>query len=412
MPSLSATYAPSCRLLGGRDQLGAVTDSHTAVGELCRPVDLQMAIRELSVLPKTTTVLGAVAPRRRVQVSAAVGLGRRNGRGQRDGEQRPAAETAASTRSFEVDISCPADHGRGRQTFADTAPGGIVSRSRPKPDQSAARGQRLQLVKGLPDVLRQLILSSLSEPPLERDLEHRDPPLRPPTLPLSRRRPCAPAPSASAAAIDESLISSRSCSRGLAAITDWRRRACCGGPRRPGPRPSGRCPPHLSGLIDRGLRRWSRRRAPAGHPGRRTALRVCRRSGGRTSARSGPRARRSRRRSSRRIRVRCKDRAPLPRSLHRTRIRRDDRRRDRRARGPYRAESFRHFADKREVLFGGQDALPAALRRRHCRRARLDRPDDAVGTALAGAGLWFEGRHGLDGGRPSSPPTHGCRNGS
>ena len=54
---------------------------------------------------------------------------------------------------------------------------------------------------------------------------------------------------------------------------------------------------------------------------------------------------------------------------------------------------FRHFADKREVLFGGQDALLALFV-----NTIVDAPDsmspiDAVGAALEAAGPVFEGRH-------------------
>lgn len=54
---------------------------------------------------------------------------------------------------------------------------------------------------------------------------------------------------------------------------------------------------------------------------------------------------------------------------------------------------FRYFTDKREVLFGGQDAL-----RQLFVDSIVDAPDsmapiDAVGAALAAAGPMFEGRH-------------------
>jgi AcrR family transcriptional regulator len=54
---------------------------------------------------------------------------------------------------------------------------------------------------------------------------------------------------------------------------------------------------------------------------------------------------------------------------------------------------FRHFADKREVLFGGQDALVELFV-----TAIVDAPDsmsplDAVGAALMAAGPVFEDRH-------------------
>ena len=54
---------------------------------------------------------------------------------------------------------------------------------------------------------------------------------------------------------------------------------------------------------------------------------------------------------------------------------------------------FRYFADKREVLFGGQDALLQLFV-----DSIVDAPDsmspiDAVGAALAAAGPIFEGRH-------------------
>ena len=48
---------------------------------------------------------------------------------------------------------------------------------------------------------------------------------------------------------------------------------------------------------------------------------------------------------------------------------------------------FRHFADKREVLFGGSGALQELLVTRRRRRARLPRaPIDAVAAALEAAG--------------------------
>ncbi len=54
---------------------------------------------------------------------------------------------------------------------------------------------------------------------------------------------------------------------------------------------------------------------------------------------------------------------------------------------------FRHFTDKREVLFGGQDALLELFV-----GTVVDAPDsmspmDAVGAALKAAGPVFEGRH-------------------
>ena len=75
---------------------------------------------------------------------------------------------------------------------------------------------------------------------------------------------------------------------------------------------------------------------------------------------------------------------------------------------------FRYFADKREVLFGGQDALLQLFV-----DSIVDAPDsmspiDAVGAALAGRGP--DSSRGATstpgGGRPSSRRTPACRSGS
>ena len=54
---------------------------------------------------------------------------------------------------------------------------------------------------------------------------------------------------------------------------------------------------------------------------------------------------------------------------------------------------FRHFADKREVLFGGQDALLALFVDSIAAAPQDMAPLDAVGAALASAGEFFESRH-------------------
>ena len=55
IPPFSATNAPSPDCLGGNNQLGAIAYSHPAVLKL-PPGVLQIATREMSVLPKTTVV--------------------------------------------------------------------------------------------------------------------------------------------------------------------------------------------------------------------------------------------------------------------------------------------------------------------------------------------------------------------
>ena len=54
---------------------------------------------------------------------------------------------------------------------------------------------------------------------------------------------------------------------------------------------------------------------------------------------------------------------------------------------------FRHFADKREVLFGGQDALLELLTTAVVEAPAATSPLDAVGAALMAAGPMFEDRH-------------------
>jgi AcrR family transcriptional regulator len=54
---------------------------------------------------------------------------------------------------------------------------------------------------------------------------------------------------------------------------------------------------------------------------------------------------------------------------------------------------FRHFADKREVLFGGQDALRQLFVDTIADAPQSMSPLDAVGAALAAAGPVFEDRH-------------------
>lgn len=54
---------------------------------------------------------------------------------------------------------------------------------------------------------------------------------------------------------------------------------------------------------------------------------------------------------------------------------------------------FRHFADKREVLFGGQDALLELFVTAIVEAPKSMSPLDAVGAALMAAGPMFEDRH-------------------
>src|SRR6195952_1953679 len=54
---------------------------------------------------------------------------------------------------------------------------------------------------------------------------------------------------------------------------------------------------------------------------------------------------------------------------------------------------FRHFADKREVLFGGQDALLQLFVKSIDEAPESMSALDAVGAALAAAGPVFEDRH-------------------
>src|SRR6476620_5526854 len=53
---------------------------------------------------------------------------------------------------------------------------------------------------------------------------------------------------------------------------------------------------------------------------------------------------------------------------------------------------FRHFADKREVLFGGQDALTELLTTHIAQAPESVSPIDAVGRALQATGEMLEGR--------------------
>lgn len=54
---------------------------------------------------------------------------------------------------------------------------------------------------------------------------------------------------------------------------------------------------------------------------------------------------------------------------------------------------FRHFADKREVLFGGQDVLQQFFVDHIVAAPDGTSPLDVVGAALAAAGPFFESRH-------------------
>jgi AcrR family transcriptional regulator len=54
---------------------------------------------------------------------------------------------------------------------------------------------------------------------------------------------------------------------------------------------------------------------------------------------------------------------------------------------------FRHFSDKREVLFGGQDVLLQLFVDNIAGAPEALSPLDVVGAALAAAGPFFEGRH-------------------
>ena len=53
---------------------------------------------------------------------------------------------------------------------------------------------------------------------------------------------------------------------------------------------------------------------------------------------------------------------------------------------------FRHFADKREVLFGGQDALIELITTNIAQAPESASPIDAVGRALQATGEMLEGR--------------------
>src|SRR5215475_13900571 len=55
---------------------------------------------------------------------------------------------------------------------------------------------------------------------------------------------------------------------------------------------------------------------------------------------------------------------------------------------------FRHFADKREVLFWGQDTLIELATSRIAAAPDSGSPIDAIGEALQAIGTMFEGRHG------------------
>src|ERR1700712_2604826 len=54
---------------------------------------------------------------------------------------------------------------------------------------------------------------------------------------------------------------------------------------------------------------------------------------------------------------------------------------------------FRYFADKREVLFGGQDALPDIFVNEIAQAPESMSPIDTVGTALTAVASFFEDRH-------------------
>jgi len=54
---------------------------------------------------------------------------------------------------------------------------------------------------------------------------------------------------------------------------------------------------------------------------------------------------------------------------------------------------FRHFADKREVLFGGQDTLMELATTHIAAAPESASPIDAVGDGLLAIGEMFEGRH-------------------
>ena len=75
---------------------------------------------------------------------------------------------------------------------------------------------------------------------------------------------------------------------------------------------------------------------------------------------------------------------------------------------------FRHFADKREVLFSGSADAAGAHGRRARRGARRTRPLDAVGAALEAAGAMLGGRRDRPGQRQAViiAPTRSCRSAS
>jgi AcrR family transcriptional regulator len=54
---------------------------------------------------------------------------------------------------------------------------------------------------------------------------------------------------------------------------------------------------------------------------------------------------------------------------------------------------FRHFSDKREVLFGGGDAFKETFVNALAAAPADLAPIDAVAQSLAAVGAWFEGRH-------------------
>jgi AcrR family transcriptional regulator len=72
---------------------------------------------------------------------------------------------------------------------------------------------------------------------------------------------------------------------------------------------------------------------------------------------------------------------------------------------------FRHFADKREVLFSGADALQELLVSNVAAAPESVAPLDAVGAALEAAGALLEQRREYAG-QPSSLPTPSSENAS
>ena len=75
---------------------------------------------------------------------------------------------------------------------------------------------------------------------------------------------------------------------------------------------------------------------------------------------------------------------------------------------------FRHFADKREVLFGGAGVLEELLVSTVADAPESAAPIDAVAAALEAAGAVLQERRELarQRARQSSPPTPSCRSAS